>query len=125
MVLLILIVGLSSYGFGLVLAALVLRAPALRNLVANVAYLGLALVVGVQVPVCFWPAPVETLSALLPVTHGLQAVRAALSDEPLGVVAWQGVLELAVGIAWMALAALLFHAYAEAGRRDGSLEFGD
>ena len=64
------------------------------------------------------------LAGLLPVTHGLDAVRGVLDDAPAATVlrdiGLEGVL---VGAGWLALALLTFQRLADAGRRDGSIVF--
>lgn len=120
---LIAVIGLSTYAFGLLAAALVLKAVALRNVVSNVGYLTLMAVTGVQVPVSFWPDWIGGIAQLLPVTHGLAGVRGLVTGAPLSEVAGNAALELAVGAGWLTVALLSFRQLAESGRRDGSIEF--
>lgn len=122
---LIALVSVSTYCFGLVLAGVALRRVELRNLVGQLGGLSLMVLCGVQVPSSFWPAPLHALAQVLPVTHGLEAVRSLLSGAPAGVVLGSAALELCVAAGWFAVAALTFHRFAESGRRDGSIEFGD
>lgn len=120
------VVAFSTYCFGLVLGALVLRAMDVRNIVSNLAWLTIMTVCGVQVPVDFWPAPVAVVAQVLPVTHGLAAVR-ALADGSAGpaYVAGQVGLELVVAVGWLAVATVVLLHLAESGRRDGSIEYAD
>jgi ABC-2 type transport system permease protein len=122
---LVALVSTATYFFGLTLGALVLRAMELRIVVNNVIQLVMMAICGVQVPVEFWPRWVEYVATVLPVTHGLAAVRTALAGGPAGRVAAEGALEAAVAAGWLVLAGLVFDRLAERGRRDGSIEFGD
>lgn len=122
----VVVIACSTYCFGLVFAAVVLRAMDVRNVVSNVVWLSLMTVTGVQVPTSFWPAPVEWAAQVLPVTHGLLAVRMlAEGGADAGAVLARVGLEAAVGALWLVVAALLLRQLAESGRRDGSIEFAD
>lgn len=120
---LILAVGLSTYLFGSFLGALVLRAMEFRNVVGNVVHLTMMAICGVMVPVDFWPPAIQRVAAVLPVTHGLQAVRALLDGTGPGPIVRGVVLELLVGLAWLTLALLSIRRLVDRGRRDGSIEY--
>jgi ABC-2 type transport system permease protein len=120
---LIALVGLATYAFGLVVAAYVLRAVSIRNVASNIGYLTLMAVTGVQVPLSFWPGWVQGMARILPVTHGLAAVRGIGTGMPLTEVGRLAAVELVVAAGWLALALLSFRRLAESGRRDGSIEF--
>jgi ABC-2 type transport system permease protein len=125
----LIVVAVTTYGFALVLAALVLAAMDLRNVVSNLAHVLMMLVCGVMVPVSFWPTWVQYLAQALPLTHALRAIR-ALADPPPGAplageVAAGVLAALGVGAAWLVVAALLLERLATAGRRSGSIEFAD
>lgn len=115
-------IAVSVYCFGLVLAGVALRRMELRNVVANVGHLGLMVLCGVQVPATFWPGPVQAVTDVLPLKHGLTAVRNLLAGQ--GPVLTNAGLELAVAAGWLVVAALVFRHLAEGGRKDGSIEFG-
>jgi ABC-2 type transport system permease protein len=122
------VVALSTYCLGLALAAVVLAAMNLRNIVSNVSYTGMMLICGVMVPVGFWPGWVQALARTIPLTHALAAVRtlAAPPGTPLaGRVTTGCALALATGLGWLALAAVLLEVLAAVGRRTGSIEFVD
>lgn len=119
---LLVLVGCSAYALATFLGSLVLRAMDARNVVLNVTYLTIMAVCGVNVPLSSIPGPLRAVASVLPVTHGLQAVRGALAGAP-GV--WRGAaLEAAVGAGWLVLAVVGFAGLVEGGRRDGSIEFG-
>jgi ABC-2 type transport system permease protein len=121
---LIALVGAATYALGLVVAAVVLRAMGLRHVASNSGYLLLMAVTGVEVPRSYWPGWLQGLAQVLPVTHGLDAIRAVVGDGPLSVVARDAAAELAVGVGWLIVAMVAFTRLAESGRRDGSIEFG-
>ncbi|GAA3438040.1 ABC transporter permease [Kutzneria kofuensis] len=116
------LVGLASYGYGCALAGLVLRFGRIDWLVLNVGYLLVMTLAGVNVPVAFWPGWLSWVAEILPVTHGLAAVRAVLDGTP-GVLGGV-VLEAAVGLAWLVVAYAGHRRFIAAGRRRGTIEFG-
>lgn len=117
------LIGMSTYGLGLFVAALALKAVTIRNVASNVTYLGLMAITGVQVPLSFWPGWVQVVADGLPVTHGLAAVRLIVAAGPLGPALQQCLWEGVVGACWLAVAMVSFRRLAESGRRNGSLEF--
>lgn len=121
---LLLLVTLTTYAFGLFLGSLVLRVMMARNLVANLGHSTLMALAGVNVPVTFFPEPLQVVATLLPLTHGLQAVRAVLDGASLIAVGGDVVAETAVGVGWLGLALASFRWLAEGGRKDGTIEFG-
>lgn len=114
----------GTYCFGLLLAALVLGASSWRNVASNIAYLSMMAVCGVEVPVDFWPLPVQAVAWVLPLTHGLGALRALVNGGGAASVATGALLCLAVGAAWLVAALSLLRAMVTRGRRDGSITFG-
>ncbi|MYU25370.1 ABC transporter permease [Streptomyces sp. SID8352] len=122
-VLLVLLTALSAYFFGLFLAALVLGASRVRNVVSNVAYLVMMAVCGVQVPVGYWPGWVRWFADALPLTHLLAALRALLDGQGPATVAAHAGVGLAVGLLWLAAAHCAFTALTARGRRAGTIEF--
>lgn len=117
------LVALSTYCLGIFLGGLVLRNGNLRNLVANLTWLTIGAIGGVNVPLSYDPAPLRLLADGLPLVHGLRAVRGVLDGAPPGAVLAQVAAEGAVGLAYLVLAYLTFDRFAEHGRRDGSIEF--
>lgn len=116
--------GASTYCLGLVLSGIVLRHLDLRNIVAALGYLALMLLCGVEVPVSALPRPFRLAADALPLTHGLAAIRSLLAGGSLPAVLRQAGLELAVAAAWLLVAVLVFWRFAEAGRKNGKIEFG-
>ncbi|GIJ43601.1 hypothetical protein Val02_04870 [Virgisporangium aliadipatigenens] len=119
------VVAVSTYGFGLAVGAAVLGLPSLRNVSSNVANTVMMLICGVMVPVSFWPGWVGATARALPLTHGVAAVRGLAGDAAPGEVLRDCGLALGVGAAWFLVAGLLFERFAAAGRRTGSIDFAD
>jgi ABC-2 type transport system permease protein len=117
------LVSATSYALGTFLGGLVLRAMSTRNVVANVASGTILAIGGVNVPLSFYPEPVQWLAHVLPLTHGLEAIRDLLAREAAVTILANIGYEALVGVAWLALALFTFDRLAEGGRRDGSIEF--
>ena len=81
-------------------------------------------VCGVNVPLEYYPQPLETLCRLLPLTNGLLAIRGIFDGAPWSQIVEYASLEAAVGLAWMTAALLSFNRLASQGRRDGSIDYG-
>ncbi|MFE2750751.1 ABC transporter permease [Actinosynnema sp. NPDC059335] len=122
--LMILVVGLSCYGYGTCVASFVLGFPSARWLALNLSYLVLMTFCGVNVPTSFWPDWVRAVTSVLPMTHGLAAIRAFVGGGPASTVLGQLALEACVGAVWFAVAAVSFERMVRRGRRDGTIEFG-
>lgn len=116
------LISLTSYCYGCALCGLVLRHPQLDWLILNVGYLVVMTLCGVNVPVSFWPDWISWLPQILPVTHGLLAVRTVL-DGGSGV-ATQVALEVLVGAGWLLVGVISLRRFVDRGRRDGTIEFG-
>jgi ABC-2 type transport system permease protein len=119
----LLAIGVAAYCYGAAIGALVLQFIESRWIALNVSYMTLMVVAGVNVPVDFWPRPVALVAQVLPVTHGLEAVRLVLAAAPASAVLARAGLELAVAAAWLTLAAVGYTYLGERGRADGSIEF--
>ncbi|MFA1538117.1 ABC transporter permease [Actinomadura monticuli] len=122
---LIVLIAVTSYGYGCLLGALALRLLGFEWLILNVGYGIVLTFCGVNVTLSTWPEPLRWFLAFLPVTHGLQAIRTVLAAGPAADIFHQAGLELLVGIGWFALAALLTERLVGAGRRNATLEFND
>lgn len=122
--LMIFVVGLSCYCYGTCVASFVLGFPSARWLALNLSYLVLMTFCGVNVPTSFWPDWLRAVTSVLPMTHGLAAIRAFIAEGPASTVLVQLGLEVCVGAAWITVAAVSFNRMVRRGRRDGTIEFG-
>ncbi|GAA1369399.1 ABC transporter permease [Catellatospora chokoriensis] len=118
----LLAVAISCYCFGCFLAALVYRFEGLRQVASNAAYLTVAVFAGVNVPISYWPRPLQVFSEILPVTHGLRALRALLGQVPQAAPGGQVAWELLVGTGWMLAAGVLLRWWIDADRASGRLD---
>jgi ABC-2 type transport system permease protein len=118
------LIGLASYGFGTFLAGIVFRYRSINSLVVVTTYVTLMAVCGVNVPLDYYPEPLETLCRFLPLTNGLLAIRGVFEGAPWGEIVANASYEHAVGLGWMTAALLSFNRLASQGRRDGSLDYG-
>jgi ABC-2 type transport system permease protein len=116
-------VGFSAYAFSTFLAGVVLRHREGNGLVVNATIVGLMTLCGVNVPIGFFPEPLEWFASVLPVTNGLEAIRDTLNGESAATIAANAVAEVAVLLGWLTLALGTFGRFVGRGRRDGSLEF--
>lgn len=120
---LVALTAVTSYFAATFLGGLVLNATSARRTVPQVARMVTLAFCGVSVPRSVFPVPVRRLAGLLPVTHGLDAVRGLLASAPAAHVFRDIGLEVLVGAGWLALSLLTFQRLADAGRRDGSIVF--
>jgi ABC-2 type transport system permease protein len=117
------LVGFSAYAFSTFLAGLVLRHRESNGLVVNATIVSLMTLCGINVPISFFPEPLEWIASLLPVTNGLEAIRDVLNGEGARVILANAAAEAAVLLGWLTLALATFGRFVGHGRRDGSLEF--
>lgn len=112
------VVVLTSAAAGLACAALAVRAGVDELIGNGLSYLIIA-VGGVLIPpgVLGWA---DALGSVLPIRHGLQAIRAALAGEP-----WLAHLaaELGVGLGWALLALVTVARQTRRARRRGDTDF--
>lgn len=78
----------------------------------------------INVPLSYYPEPLELLSRILPLTNGLLAVRGVFAGDPEGAILRDAALEALVAAGWMTAALLTFNRLASRGRHDGSLDYG-
>lgn len=116
------LIGVACYGYGSAVSCLVLHKPGRSWTAMNLSYLMLLAFTGVNVPVEFWPGPVQVVAQLLPLTHGLSAIRTVIDRGSWGDVAVQLSLEAAVGLGWFLIAAIGFQRVVRIGRADGSID---
>jgi ABC-2 type transport system permease protein len=121
---LMVLVCLSCYMTATFFGSLALRLTDARNLIGVTMSTSLMLFCGVNVAVSSLPRWAAAVSNMLPVTHGLAAVRALLDGEVLVVVMGHAGREALVGLGWAVIAVSSFRHFAEGGRKDGSIEFG-
>jgi len=118
-------VALGSYGLGVFMAAIAIRKPRWGNTIYNIVFWTIIAIGGVNVTRTVFPAWVQQVGNLLPLVHGLTALRSLLSDG-LGLLALREAgLELAVGLGWFVLALVGFWALAEGGRKDGTIDLAE
>lgn len=122
-ILLVILTAATTYCFGLFLAALVLNARAVRNLVSNVAYLVMMAICGIQVPTTYWPTGVRWLAGTLPLTYCTQAVRLVASGASAWSAAGAAAAGLLLGAVWLTAAWAAFRWFARRGRRLGTIDF--
>jgi ABC-type polysaccharide/polyol phosphate export permease len=119
------VVSLGSYGLGLFLAAISIRRPRIGNILFNAVFYTLVAIGGVNVATRVFPGWVQVTAGFLPLYHGLLGSRSLLaggvSSEAMGELG----LELLIGVAWFVLAMAGFYAFAEGGRRDGSIDLAE
>jgi ABC-2 type transport system permease protein len=113
---------LSTYCLTIFLGAVAALTPRLRNMFNVVLLIVFSAFCGVSVPVTFWPTWLQFISNLLPVTHGLAAVRLVVEGGHPAPIMTQVAFEILAGLGWLALALLVVDRFAEAGRADGSID---
>lgn len=119
---LLLLIGVSSYCYGCVLAGVALRWASLDLVLLNLSYIVVMAFCGVNVPASYWPEPVQWITSCMPVTHGLAAIRSVVAGDGAARVLHQALLEVLVAAAWLAVAWVFFDRLVARGREDGSLE---
>jgi ABC-2 type transport system permease protein len=113
----------GSYCLALFLGTLLVRVPQASALAINIASIGLIAIAGVSVPVDYWPVWVEAIAEMIPLTHGLDAVRIVLAEGPLHDVLAQLAYLLALSAFWLAMSIVTLERLTNSGRKDGSIEF--
>lgn len=115
------VVAAAAYCFGLALAALVQRRLGLRPLIGGAAWFGLSLLVGVYFPVSTLPHIVADVSAFLPTTHAIGAIR-IVTGQAGGSITVNLLFEALVSMAWLSAAIIALQRFAAHGRHDGTLD---
>lgn len=118
-------ISLSAFAWGLLFGVLVFHAIEQRLIFTNLSYLTFMAFCGVNVPIAFWPAWLQTIVAFLPVTHGLQAIRVLLEGGAAGEIVRLAGLELAVGALWFIPAVIAIRRLVDGGRRRGTIDFSE
>ena len=78
---------------------------------------------GIAVPIAFWPDYVQFIVRLMPITHGLEAIRLVLDQGSVADILQAAGLEAAVGLGWIVMVILVMDRMADSGRANGSIEF--
>lgn len=115
-------VAVGCYGLGIFMASLLFRAVHVGNTVFNFVFWSMAAICGVNVALEFFPAPVQAVANVLPLTHGLLALRGVTGQLEVDILAQVG-LEIGIGAAWLLLAVASFRWFAEGGRKAGTLDW--
>ena len=89
---------------------------------ANLVVYLLLLFCGTNIPLDSLPQWMQTVSQVLPLTHGIDAARQVAAGASLSDVAPLVRTEAAIGAAYAALACLLFRFFEAEGRRRATLE---
>ncbi|HTJ72552.1 MAG TPA: ABC transporter permease [Actinospica sp.] len=111
--------GFSAACFGVTLGAVGLRVRDV-NFLGNLTITVFLLLSGADVPVSQLPRPIAPLADLSPMTLGIEAARNAYSGH--GAVLAPAVLEILVGLGWLALSAVLYARFAASAHKRASLE---
>jgi ABC-2 type transport system permease protein len=117
----VLVTTASCSAFGFIIGSIGLYAREIF-VAANLAYIGLLLFCGVNVPLDELPAWMRTISEVLPLTHGIEAARLVAGGAALGSVDGLILREVLVGAGYAAAAYTLFRAFEAAGRRTASFD---
>jgi len=121
---LLLVTIVTTYGVGLFLGSISIRAPESRNFISRIATTVTMAIAGVNVPVDFFPSAVQSAAYSLPATHGLLAIRAVLAGSTPSTVMGHLIATVLTGAGWYLVAIASFRLFEATSRRTGSLEFG-
>lgn len=116
----LLITSFSVSGLGLTLGVIGLAGTDL-NLLLNIALSVLLVVCGANFPVEDLPQPIQSISRLLPLTHGLVAVRAIFDGQTTSALQYAG-WEALVGCSHMMVGYVMFLHLERLARRKGTSE---
>jgi ABC-2 type transport system permease protein len=119
---LIALVAVSAYCFGTFAGGLLLGYRSIETIVTNVGVVLLMTLCGVNVPMDAYPGWLRPVSDVLPLTHGLTAIRLTLAGD-LSSAGVQAVWEALVGAGWLSVSLLTFTAIVRRGRRLGTLDY--
>ena len=117
----VLVTTASCTAFGFIIGSIGLYAREIF-VAANLAYIGLLLFCGVNVPLDELPAWMRAISEVLPLTHGIEAARLVADGATLASVSdliWR---EALIGAGYAIAAYALFRAFEAAGRRTASFD---
>ena len=117
------LIGATTYCLGVFLGSVVLARNDLRNVVGNAVSTTMMAICAVNVPAAALGPLVRRVADLLPLTHGLVAIRATLAHGPDAAVAAQLGYEAATGAGWLVAALLTLRVMERRSRRDGRIVF--
>jgi ABC-2 type transport system permease protein len=117
------LIAVSGYAFAVVLGGLILAKRELGNVVVMTTITSMMALCGVNIPLSAYPAAVAALARVLPLTNGLQAIRALLNGAPASTVLAHAGAEALVFLGWALVALVTFDRLVDRGRHDGSIEF--
>ncbi|MDB4986074.1 MAG: putative transporter transrane protein [Myxococcaceae bacterium] len=118
----IVVVCWATFCFALFMGALLNSRPRYRNIALDIAGMLMLAICGASVPVSFWPAPIQLIAEVLPLTHGLVAARLLFTSADLAAIVRPLTLELLVGGCWLGLSLVAVTRLFNGGRADGSIE---
>ena len=121
LVVVVLVSTISCAGFGLVIGSIGLRARD-SVLYANLAYFGMLVFCGVNVPLDDLPEWMQSIGRCLPLTHGIEAGREVAAGATLADVQSLLATELFIGTIYGVVAYGLFRFFEAEGKRRASLE---
>jgi len=108
-------------GLGLCIGSLGLRGRSV-SLFADVIAGGLLIISGANVPLERLPDAVQSLSSIVPLTHGIEAARSVAAGADLGAVAGLLGKEVGIGAIYMTLGLVLVVLFEREGRRTGAFD---
>jgi ABC-2 type transport system permease protein len=117
-----LLVGASTYCFGIFIAGIIIRARKFGSLVSSIGRVGLMTLCAVNVPLTAYSDWIAVTARFLPLTNGLIAIREVLAGN-LSTALGYATLELLVGLAWLLLCLTTFTRFLHHGRHNGTLDF--
>lgn len=117
----VLVTTASCTAFGFIIGSIGLYAREIF-VAANLAYIGLLVFCGVNVPLDELPPWMRAIGEVLPLTHGIQAAREVADGALLGSVDGLLVHEALIGLGYALASYFLFRAFEAAGRRTASFE---
>ncbi|HLF78410.1 MAG TPA: ABC transporter permease [Dehalococcoidia bacterium] len=112
----------SAYSAALLLGGIMTPFPQAQSFVRTNVTTLITAFSGVSVPITFWPGSIETIAQVLPLTHGLRAIRALAEQGSTTLVLNEIGLQFLVGLGWLALALLLTDRIADHGRANGTID---
>lgn len=118
----LLLITLSSYCVGLLIGSFALRTRGFHNVLSNVLILTVASLCGVNFPLTALPEWARTIGLLLPLTHGLQAIRLVLEGGAANLILRELLLEGVVGLVYLGLGLISFSILLQSSRKHGSFD---